>query len=446
MHHQQSHKMISIDEAFEVIDGLDPVVGQSLVLPVRETLNNVLREDVIARTDSPRRDNTAMDGFVFRKQDLDGGRRQFPVAGDIRPEMDQVPPLEPGTCARIMTGAAIPEGGDFVVPVEQTRSVNRSDDEINGKTGHPPEPVKSVPDGFGVKSRSKNMDHAPDSGTEWVEVLEIPKKNAIRRQGEGFRRGDVLIRAGTVLRPYDLGLVIESGNNRCVVQRPLRIGLQISGSEITTTNNINGPVLHAILSSWPGTDVREWPVLADDPGAARTRLQELKEESDVIITSGGISAGRYDYLYDALTDLGADCLIRKVRQKPGKPVTVFRWDGVTVICLPGNPVSATAIAELYARRIVLRLQELPADPVFGAFIQHELSNPGNRTLFMPAALSVNDGMLWVGSRRSMRSHLMQQYRGSRVYLRLEPDAHLKAGDKVTCHAVTDGYGPAGGVL
>ncbi|TVQ72961.1 MAG: molybdopterin molybdenumtransferase MoeA [Balneolaceae bacterium] len=405
----KKHELISVDEAFAIIDALAMPPRAPVRVPVREALNRVLAEDIVAQADSPRRDNTAMDGFVFRWSDLENGQRRFPVAGEVRPEMEDPEALAPGTCARIMTGAAIPEGGDFIVPVELIRMVDETD-----------------------------KDRATMKGNEWIDVLEIPKKNAIRRRGEGFRKGDVLIPAGSVVGPYDVGLVIESGNAKCAVRKPLRAALQVSGSEINPENNVNGPVLSAIMSGWPGTVVTEWPVLRDDPGAVRARLRELKNTSDVIVTTGGISAGTHDYLFDALVDLGAECIIRKVKQKPGKPITVFRWGDSMVINLPGNPVSATATAEIYARRIVRRLMDLPPDPVIEAAMEHELSNPGGRTIFMPAGLSVSGGMLRVRSQPAMRSHLMQQYHASRVYLRLEPGVSLKTGDMVACHVVTGG--------
>jgi|GEM_PF-371578 len=406
------HELISVEEAFGIIDALPVATGETVMVPVREALNRVLAEGVVAQADSPRRDNTAMDGFVFRRKDLDDGMRRFPVAGEVRPEMDNPKALLPGTCARIMTGAAIPEGGDFIVPVEQVSPVEQA--------------------------RPAGDPDAASHNEEWIEVLEVPKKNAIRRRGEGFCKGDVLISAGTVLAPYDMGLVIESGNIQCAVRKSLRVALQVSGSEINPENNVNGPVLHAIMSRWPGTVVTEWPVLRDDSEAVRVRLRELQHASDVIVTTGGISAGTHDYLFDALVDLGAECLIRKVKQKPGKPITVFRWGDAAVICLPGNPVSATATAEIYARRIVRRLMDLPPDPVIEAGMEHELSNPGGRTIFMPAGLSVSGGMLRVRSQSAMRSHLMQQFHASRVYLRLEPGAQLKEGDRVACLVVSEG--------
>ena len=389
---------VHAEEAIEIIRRLPPSEkhtgsDSSSEVPVTESVNRILAADISAQIDSPRRNNSAMDGFVFRKDDLDRGIRRFPVTGDVRPELETHPPIASGHCARIVTGAMIPEGGNFVIPVEQVDEL--SDDEI--------------------------------------EVRQIPDKNPVRKRGEGFKRGDVLLREGTVIRPYEMGVIIESGNDRCRVRPLLRIGLQVTGSEVDVSNNSNGPVLRTIMSSWPSTQVEEHPVISDEPDRLRSRLLSLKDSSDVIVTTGGISAGKYDHLYDILTELGARPVIRKIRQKPGKPMTLFLWDDVPVCCLPGNPVSAVFTAEIYARSLVHRRLGLePVRPI-SAILRGHVSNPGGRTLFLPVRLAVVEGMLEAdpGSDTRMRSHLLQLFRECNAYMIIPAESRHEPGSSVT---------------
>ncbi|MBP3193301.1 molybdopterin molybdotransferase MoeA [Natronogracilivirga saccharolytica] len=394
------HSDIHAEEALEIIRQIPHSEEHTakrfaLEVPVDESVNRVLAEDVKAQADSPRRDNSAMDGFVFRKDDLDRGIRRFPVSGEVRPELETHPPIRSGHCARILTGAMIPEGGDVVIPVEQV-------DEI---------------------------------GEKEIEIRQIPQKNPVRKKGEGFKKGDVLLKEGAVIRPYEMGMIIEAGLHRCRVRPHLRIGLQVTGSEISEENNSNGPVLQSLMSSWPSTQVEVHPVIPDNPDRLKMRLRSLKDTSDLIVTTGGISAGKYDHLFDTLTELGARPLIRKIRQKPGKPLTIFIWDETVVCCLPGNPVSAVFTAEVYARSLARRL--LGQEPVrpFRAKLCSEVSNNGGRTLFLPVRLDVDNGTLRAdpGGDTRMRSHLLQLYRGCSSYLIVPPDAYHEPGNYVTCY-------------
>ena len=291
-----SLKYASVDNVFATVEQQVQSTPQTQRISVRKALGHVLSHQVNAAHDIPRFDNSAMDGYVFRKEDLKDGRTEFPVAYEIRPEDTEVPALGSGTCARIMTGARIPRHGTQVVPVEMV--------EERGAT---------------------------------VKVNDIPGRNPIRPRGEGYAEGQVLLKSGTVIRPYEVGLMIEAGHRHCTVRRPIEVGLQVTGSEINEKNDTNGPVLERLMRSWPGVSVDTWPVLGDDPAEVKERLGALKAASDVVVTTGGISAGKHDYLYRTMEELGAKCLVRKIAQKPGKPFTLFLWDG-TPVCHPTEKV------------------------------------------------------------------------------------------------------------
>ena len=389
--------MIEVKQALSIIRDIRFSDRNTESRPAREALNGILAEDITAKQDIPRFDNSAMDGYVVKKKDLDSGRRTFPVAFEVRPENPEPGTLPDGECAQIMTGGKIPPGADFVIPVEMTASENNT-----------------------------------------MTVKEVPKRNAIRKQGEGYRKGEVLLTKGSLIRPYETGLCIESGNPEVKVKSPVQIGVQVTGSEIDETNNTNGPVLTGLIKNWPSASVREHPVLGDDPGLVTKRLKKLKEENDLILTTGGISAGKHDYLFRALTELGAECLIRKINQKPGKPFTLFRWDDTIVCCLPGNPVSSVFTAEFYAQRILCLMNGLDEPQDLQAEVTVAMRNPSSKTLFVPGKLLFSDGVLRIEADAKMRSHLMQLYSDCNVYLRLEPKSEYKKGETISCLPFTTG--------
>lgn len=382
---------LSVDEAIhKILDSL-PAVSQSEIIASINSENRILAKDLEAQRDIPAFDNSAMDGYIFLTKDLEEGYRRFQISGEIRPEHDDPAGLKSKTCRSIMTGAPVPMGDYTVVPVEL---IDEHDSEVI--------------------------------------VRDVPGRNPVRRQGEGYKKGKTVLQKGVVIRPYEVGLMIESGNRSCTVMKNIRIAIQVTGSEIDEDMNSNGPVLQGLVSYWPGTVSREWPVIADDPDLVLERMLRLKDSADVVLTTGGISMGKHDYILGAMKELGADVIVRKIKQKPGKPLTVTRLDNTFFFHLPGNPISAVFTAEQYARRAVDKMLELNGRDR-AVIAGNDLKNHREeKTLFVPGKLALDvQGRLTVSSEGVMKSHLLQLYRDSDVYIRLEPNSHYNAGDRVT---------------
>lgn len=390
MSHTANTEYVTVDEALEKISNAASPVTETERIPSKESLHRILADDLDAQRDIPAFDNSAMDGYLFLTGDLKSGKRNFSVSGEIRPEDDGAEGPDAGSCKQIMTGAAVPPGDYTVVPVE--------------------------------------MINETDSG---VEVLEIPERNPIRRQGEGYKKGKQVLPAGTIIRPYEMGLMIESGNRQCSVKKEIQIALQVTGSEIDEDMNTNGPVIEGLINSWPGTSIKQWPVLYDDPELVLNRMKELKESADVVLTTGGISMGKHDYILSAMEKLGAEVIVRKIKQKPGKPLTITRLDDTLFFHLPGNPVSAVFTAEYYVRYAVhkmLGLDHVEKQVLSAGSLENKR---GEKTLFVPGKLKLDDdSRLAVRSEGVMKSHLLQLYRDSDVYIRLDPDSKYSPGDKV----------------
>lgn len=386
----KSHNL-SVDEALQCIHRISNSISKTETISSKKSVNRILAEDLKAQRDIPAFDNSAMDGYLFLSDDLNGDVREFRIEGEIKPEDDSAEGPKPKTCKQIMTGAPVPTGDYTVIPVELI-----------------------------------------EEGKSDVKVLDIPSRNPIRRQGEGYKKGRVVLKKDTVIRPYEVGLMIESGNRECSVKKRIRIALQVTGSEIDEDMNTNGPVLDGLINHWPSTEVKQWPVLYDDPELTLTRLKELKESADIILTTGGISMGKHDYILGAMEKLGAEIMVRKVKQKPGKPLTISRLDDTLFFHLPGNPISAVFTAECYVRKAVnmmLGLENIEKT----AIAANDLENHRvDKTLFVPGKLKLDDqNRLTVDSEGVMKSHLLQLYRDSDVYIRLEPESQYAAGDSVT---------------
>ncbi len=384
---------LTVDEALNIIDRLSTSKPNFVQISSKEASANILAKDVVSQHDIPRFDNSAMDGFIFPKQDLENGKKTFTVDGEIRPEHNPESVEGPGEgfCKRIMTGAAVPDGDFQVIQIELIS--------VSG-----------------------------DQAT----VQEIPDSNPVRKSGEGYRKGKPVLLAGTVMRPYESGLMIESGNTRCHILEPLRISLQVTGSEITAENNTNGPVLEGIIGRWPGSVLKTLPVLEDDPKTVKERLISLKESSDIVLTTGGISMGKHDYILSAMQELGAEVLIRKVKQKPGKPFTISRLGDTIFFHLPGNPVSAVFTAEYYVRRFLSNRLGL-SHTNYAAVVEGEFSNHRDDiTLFSPGRLGFNGKhQLTVSSEGVMKSHLLQLYTGNNAYVRIDPGTTCSDGETVS---------------
>jgi molybdopterin molybdotransferase len=381
---------LTVENALKKVLTATDIRMNTETVSVSGSLNRITAEEIIARRDIPRFNNSAMDGYLFLTKDLNSGRRTFSVTGEIRPEHEKPDTLKTGTASRIMTGAPVPAGEYTVVPVEQAQEKERQ-----------------------------------------VTVNAIPDRNPIRKQGEGYKTGKPVLEKGALIRPYEIGLLIESGNRSCELLKPLRIAIQVTGSEIDEETDSNGPVLEALCEAWPGTVVKRWPVLDDDPEKVTVRMKELNESSDIVLTTGGISAGRHDYILQSMLELGSEILVHKVQQKPGKPFTVSQQDGVPFFHLPGNPVSAVFTAEYYVKRRVLSALGLNAESLKAVIMNNIENHRGGKTLFLTGKLSFDDqNRLTITTERSMRSHLMQLYHGNHAYVKIPPETAFEPGDRV----------------
>ncbi|TDV40801.1 gephyrin-like molybdotransferase Glp [Actinophytocola oryzae] len=311
-------KPLSVDDYRARVGALIRATPVTL-LPLEHCVGLVLGEDLVSPVSLPPFDNSAMDGYAVRSVDVATPVVELPVAEDIPAGRTDVVPLLPGTVHRIMTGAPVPPGADAIVKVEDT-------------------------DG-GEERVTINATAAP--GTH------------IRRTGEDVAQGATVLRAGTVLGSAQLGLAAAVGRADLPVHRPVRVLVLSTGSELVEPGE---PLRHGQIyesnSALLAAAVREiggeatvLRFVPDDVTAFHERIAGHLDKVDLLVTSGGVSAGAYEVVKDALTGQGVDFV--RVAVQPGGPQGSGLFQGLPVVTLPGNPVSVALSFELFLRPALL---------------------------------------------------------------------------------------------
>jgi molybdopterin molybdotransferase len=326
--------MLAVREALDFLLAAARPVEDVELVDTLEANGRVLAEDQASKLDVPSADNTQMDGYAVRAADCAGGAATLKVAQRI-PAGHVSSFLEPGTAARIFTGALIPDGADAVVMQEQC--------ELDG-------------DVVTVK-------HAPQPG-EWI-----------RRAGEDVRAGATILPAGTRLRSQELGLAASVGLARLPVRRRVRVAVFFTGDELAMPGealkpgaiyNSNRFTLRGLLENF-GCEFTDYGIVPDSLQATRDTLRAAAKQHDLIITSGGVSVGEEDHIKPAVEHEGR-LNMWQIAVKPGKPLAfgeVRRGEddagSAFFMGLPGNPVSSFVTFLLFVRPFLLRLQGVSGD-------------------------------------------------------------------------------------
>lgn len=323
--------MISVADALQsILDHVTAVRPTDFALA--DSLGLVLAEDIVSDVDSPPFDKALMDGFAVRSEDLPGGRAELAIIEEVMAGQTATCSLDRGQAIRIMTGAPIPAGCDSVVQVEHTR-----------------------------------ID--PDSGRVVIETASAAIGRNIMRRATAMRSGDQILSSGTLVRPQEIGALAELGRHRISARRRPRVAVISTGDELVPVHEIPGPgqirnsneaMLLAQIARAGGEPV-SLGIARDERSHLRERILEGLQE-DVLLLSGGVSAGKLDLVPSELAAAGVAQFFHKVNVKPGKPV----WFGVRtvgdrstyVFGLPGNPVSSMVCFELFARTAIRRLRGL----------------------------------------------------------------------------------------
>ena len=407
-----SDKVLTPEEAQQLVLSHIDVLGVERV-SLLDALHRLLARDVAATYDNPPLDNSAMDGYAVRYDDIAGATAASPVALEV---IEDIPAgyigkkaVGPGQATRIMTGAPVPEGIDTVVRVEHTRGEGAS-----------------------------------------IEVLQPEDKGAnIRLRGEDMRTGEILLPAGTQLGPGEIGVLSSLQRTFLPVYRRPTIAIVSTGDELVEIDeplepgkivNSNTASLAAMALAHGGVPVM-LPLAVDTEDAIRGAV-ETALGCDMILSSGGVSVGEYDFVKKVLDDMGAEEVLWRVAMKPGKPLFFCIVQGTPYFGLPGNPVSSVMSFLQFVRPAVRKASGFAADqlllPSATARLENAIHGKGDRRQYLRAHLRWEDGQLLADTAyRAQGSHILTSMLGANGAVILFPDQDLAAGDEVTVQIFGD---------
>ena len=293
-----------------------------------DSLKLALAENMISEDFIPAYDNSAMDGFAVKAVDIVGADKNYPIklklikqdlpAGKI-PENK----LESGYCVQIMTGAPIPEGSDCVVMKED----------------------------------------AIKEGKDVLIFRECRQGENVRYKGEDIKKGDIVIKKGKKIFPGDIGVMASIGRSEILVNFPPTVGILATGSELVEIHekletgkvrDSNSYSLSAQIKE-SGACFKRYGIVRDDKEILKKKIRETLSDCDILLLTGGVSVGDYDFVKEILDELDAEFIFWKVNQRPGKPMAFLTYKDKFIFALPGNPVSVMVCFELYVRPLIKKI-------------------------------------------------------------------------------------------
>ena len=413
--------MISVEQALEKILSYVDVLEEEQV-PILDSPGQVLAEDIYSSINIPPLDNAAMDGYAIQSRDTCGASSESPrflrVIGTVTAGSVSEQEVKPGTAVRIMTGAAVPKGADSVVRFEDTDEAQR----------------KKSP-----------------TGQSMSEIGILGKAEAglnIRRAGEDIAKGSIVLKKGTVIRPAEVGVLASLGRNKVTVTRRPVVAMLATGNELVDINqplpagkiyNSNTYSVAALVQRYGGIP-KILGIALDSEDSLVTKLRQGLD-ADMLITSGGVSAGDYDMVKNVLAKEG-EITFWTVRMKPGKPLAFGIIKGVDKtgatrniphLGLPGNPVSSMVTFELFARPAILKMmgKKNLTKPTVEAVIEEPIINTDGRRVYTRAVVEKRGGQYFARLTGPQGSGILTSMSlANGLVIVPEDKAEVKAGEVV----------------
>ncbi len=344
-------------------EALDIILESTFSLPdekmeVTQCIGRTMAENILADRDFPPFDRVTMDGIAIKYEHFDRGQKEFVIEKTVAAGTPRYTLEEDRKCVEIMTGAIMPEGVDTVIPYEEI--------EIT-------------------------------AGIATIKTNEIKNKQNVHFQGLDKKSGDVLVPKGKVLTPADIAIAASVGKGILSVKKGLTAAILSTGDELVEINETPAPhqirksnvfAIKALLEQFPVEATLHH--LPDDEMIIRNDLKKILENYDLVFLTGGVSKGKFDYIPNALEELGVQKYFHKIRQRPGKPFWFGKSSkGKPVIALPGNPVSAIMCATVYALPFLTKTFEQPG-MTMKVKLSEDVKFPPDLTYFLQAQLSVSE--------------------------------------------------------
>lgn len=352
---------ITIEDALKtVLEGLVPLGVETVALP--DAAGRVLARDVLGDRDQPPFNRAAMDGYAIRSQDTAGAPVRLRVVDEVPAGASSDHVLQSGEAIRIMTGAPVPDSADSVQMVEKTRR----------------------------------------DGDEHVIINEGTRpRQHIAARGQDLRQGALAVPAGSLLTTARMGVCWALGAAEVPVYRRPRVAVLTTGDELVELHQTPGPTqirdsnrcTITSIARRAGAEIVRSEIVRDDKAATRAAIRSALGEADVLVLSGGVSAGDYDFVAEALQAEGVAQVFHKVEMKPGKPLWYGRRAGQPVFGLPGNPVSSLVTARIFMAPALRALGGRAAvcEPMLTLPLLEGFRGTGSRPTFQPARIDWQGG-------------------------------------------------------
>ena len=395
--------MVTVEEALnQILSHIEPLGFERV--SILEALGRVIGEDVYANRDLPPLDNSGMDGYAVRSEDIRNADRNHPawleVVEDLPAGFISSRTLTRGEAIRIMTGAPIPNGADAVIPVEDT--------------------TKQDPSVLIYRSV-------------------LPGEN-IRRAGEDVRQGERVITSGDVIRPSEVGMLASLKRSFVSVHQRPTVAILCTGEELVDVDgNLDAGKIVSSNSYTLAAQVKDCGAIPVQLGLARDRKKEIKEKliqgirADVLISSAGVSVGDYDFVKEVLSDLGMKMIFWKVAMRPGKPLAFGTIDKKPVFGLPGNPVSSMVSFEQFVRPALLKMMghHQIFRPVIEAVLREDIHKQPGLRHFVRASVMFEGSCYFVTLAGSQGSGILRSMvKANGLAIIPEDRGVVKAGEKV----------------
>ena len=396
--------MISVAEAVQIVLS-KASAWPAEAMRLSDAVGRILAEDIIADTDLPPFDRAQMDGYAVRAADVATTPARLRVVGESAAGAGWHHEMKAGEAVRIMTGAPVPKGADSVQQVELTRETN---------------------------------------GAGTVEILEsVQLGRSIVKQAAEIRSGETVLRAGEEINAQTIATLASFGYAQVKVGRQPRVAVMATGSELVDVDqkplrdqirDSNNYTIEA-YAKLAGASVERAPLAGDDTELLRKQMAAALERCDVLITSGGVSMGVYDFTKATFRELGAEIFFERVALKPGKPTVFGKIGDKLIFGLPGNPVSVAVTFNLFARSAIRALQGATEKtlPELTAVLARNVKAAPDRDSYLPGVLQTDeDGKLLAEPLKWGGSSDFVSFARANALIIVPAGGAFAAGDRAKC--------------
>jgi len=356
--------MISYKESLDILNSIEVEPTKVIEVPLMEAQGMFLAEDIVANFNSPEFPTSGMDGYAIKFEDQTLGELQVvainPAGGD------EIPELIGGKAIKTFTGSLMPKGSDTLIPIENVEVIN-----------------------------------------EKIVIKEdVPYAFSVREVGENFKKGEVLIKRGTKIDFEEIALLASLNYVKVKVFSKVKVAIIATGSELlelgeeqtkpSQIRSSNNYTIEAIAKKY-GAEPINLGCIGDDIEAIKERFKYALESSDIVVSTGGVSVGDFDFVKDVVRDeLGAEVLFKGVVIKPGQHIMVAKVDNKVIIALPGFAYSSTVTALVYLLPVIYKFYNSSYKmPIVKAKLMSKYKKKSKKTEFTPANLSIKEGEICV---------------------------------------------------